>query len=61
VRDRLFIGGNMVTPEAEEGIDVISPATEERIGSAPSSTPTDIARAVRAARAAFDEGPWPAL
>ena len=61
VRDRLFIGGDMVESEAEDVIEVISPATEERIGTAPSSTPTDIDRAVRAARAAFDHGPWPRL
>ncbi|HZC29052.1 MAG TPA: aldehyde dehydrogenase family protein, partial [Gaiellaceae bacterium] len=49
----------MVQPESEDVIEVISPATEERIGTAPSSTPADIDRAVRAARAAFDDGPWP--
>jgi betaine-aldehyde dehydrogenase len=59
VRDRLFIGGELVRPESEDVIEVISPATEERIGTAPSSTIEDIDRAVRAARAAFDEGPWP--
>jgi aldehyde dehydrogenase (NAD+) len=58
---RLFIGGEMVKPEAEDVIEVISPATEERIGTAPSSTPGDISRAVRAARAAFDDGPWPRM
>jgi betaine-aldehyde dehydrogenase len=61
VRDRLFIGGDMVKPESEVVIEVISPATEERIGAAPSSTPADIDRAVRAARAAFDHGPWPRM
>src|SRR5918912_1586095 len=61
VPTRLFIGGEMVKPEAEDVIEVISPATEERIGTAPSSTLGDIARAVRAARAAFDDGPWPRM
>ena len=61
VQDRLFIGGEMVKPEAEDVIEVISPATEERIGAAPSSTPGDIDRAVRAARTAFDDGPWPRM
>jgi betaine-aldehyde dehydrogenase len=59
VRDRLFIGGEMVKPESEDAIEVISPATEALIGIAPSSKPADIDRAVRAARAAFDDGPWP--
>src|SRR5919198_1665362 len=61
VRDRLFIGGEMVKPEADEVIEVISPATEEGIGTAPSSTPADIDRAARAARVAFDHGPWPRM
>ncbi|OEJ22815.1 aldehyde dehydrogenase [Streptomyces agglomeratus] len=61
VRDRLFIGGDMVTPASEDVIEVISPVTEDRVGTAPSSTPADIDRAVRAARAAFDDGPWPRM
>ncbi|WP_128436686.1 aldehyde dehydrogenase [Streptomyces cyaneus] len=61
VRDRLFIGGDMVEPEGDDLLEVISPATEEPIGSAPSSTPADVDRAVRAARAAFDDGPWPRM
>lgn len=61
VRERLFIGGDMVEPESDDLLEVISPATEEKIGSVPSSTPADVARAVRAARAAFDDGPWPRM
>ncbi|WP_264934968.1 aldehyde dehydrogenase, partial [Streptomyces sp. A012304] len=57
----MFIGGDMVSPASEDVIEVISPVTEERIGTAPSSTPADIDRAVRAARAAFDDGPWPRM
>jgi betaine-aldehyde dehydrogenase len=60
-QDRLFIGGDLVDPESEDVIDVISPATEEPIGTAPSSTPADIDRAVRSARVAFDDGPWPRM
>ncbi len=58
-RNRLFIGGDMVKPESGDVLEVISPVTEGRIGTAPSSTPADIDTAVRAARAAFDSGPWP--
>ena len=61
VRDRLFIGGDMVQPETTDVIEVISPATEEPMGTAPSAAPGDIDRAVRAARAAFDNGPWPRM
>ena len=60
-RDRLFIGGDLVTPQSDDVIDVVSPVTEERIATAPSSAPEDIDRAVRAARAAFDDGPWPRM
>jgi aldehyde dehydrogenase (NAD+) len=51
----------MVTPESDDVIEVTSPVTEERIATAPSSTPKDIDRAVRAARSAFDDGPWAGL
>jgi betaine-aldehyde dehydrogenase len=51
----------MVKPESTDVIEVVSPVTEERIGAAPSSTPADIDRAVRAARGAFDDGPWPGM
>jgi hypothetical protein len=61
VRDHLFIGGDMVKPESGDVIEVISPVTEELIGTAPSSTPADVDAAVRAARAAFDDGPWPPM
>jgi aldehyde dehydrogenase (NAD+) len=60
-QDRLFIDGELVTPESEDVIEVISPVTERRVATAPSSRPEDIDRAVRAARAAFDHGPWPRL
>src|SRR5215831_19399061 len=38
--------------------DVIDPSTDTAIARAADGTPTDVDRAVRAARAAFDEGPW---
>jgi betaine-aldehyde dehydrogenase len=40
---------------------VIYPFTEEPIGRAALAGPSDIDRAVRAARAAFDTGPWPRM
>lgn len=59
--DRLFIGGEWVAAAGSETIEVISPHTEEVIGRAPEGGPADIDRAVAAARAAFDDGPWPRL
>jgi aldehyde dehydrogenase (NAD+) len=60
-RDHLFIGGTWVSPAGRDTLDVISPHTQEPIGRAPAGAPADIDRAVSAARAAFDDGPWPRL
>jgi acyl-CoA reductase-like NAD-dependent aldehyde dehydrogenase len=57
----LYIGGEWIAPSAGDGIDVISPHTEEVIARAPAAGPADVDRAVAAARAAIDEGPWPRL
>jgi betaine-aldehyde dehydrogenase len=59
VYDRLFIDGDWVKSTGSETIEVISPGTEEPIGSVPASTEADIDAAVAAARRAFDSGPWP--
>ncbi|MBI2704731.1 MAG: aldehyde dehydrogenase [Actinobacteria bacterium] len=59
--DKFFIGGKWVDPAGTGTIDVHSPATEELVGRAPESTKADIDRAVAAARAAFDNGPWPQM
>ncbi|MGV0853454.1 aldehyde dehydrogenase [Mycolicibacterium phlei] len=61
VYDDLFIGGRWQKPATPERISVISPHTEEPIGEVPHAAPADVDRAVQAARAAFDEGPWPRL
>ncbi|MDE3087665.1 MAG: aldehyde dehydrogenase [Acidobacteriota bacterium] len=61
VYDRLYIGGEWVTPAGTGTLDVINPATEEPAGRVPESTVADMDRAVEAARAAFDEGPWPRM
>jgi betaine-aldehyde dehydrogenase len=39
-------------------IDVIDPSTQEVIGRVPDAGTDEVAKAVAAARAAFDEGPW---
>src|SRR5262249_1949104 len=39
-------------------IDVIDPATTEVIAKTPDASAADVDRAVKAARAAFDKGPW---
>ena len=60
-REGFFIGGEWVAPTGSEWLEVVSPTTEERIGRVPVSTTHDVDAAVRAARSAFDEGPWPRM
>jgi betaine-aldehyde dehydrogenase len=59
--DKLFIGGEWVDPDGTGTIDVISPHTEQVIGSVPDASTADLDRAVAAARTAFDDGPWPRM
>ena len=56
--NRLFIGGDWVSPLSGEEIEVVSPATEEIVARVPSGSRDDIDAAVAAARRAFDQGPW---
>ncbi len=58
---KLFIGGEWVDPVTSSTIDVISPHTEEVIARVPEARAADVDRAVVAARAAFDAGPWPRM
>ena len=59
--DRLFIGGEWVAPSSTAKIDVVNPHDEQIIGRVPEGREADIDRAVAAARAAFDDGPWPRM
>jgi betaine-aldehyde dehydrogenase len=60
VRDRQnFVDGKWTDAEDGSRFDVVNPATEEVIATAPDSKAADVAVAVDAARRAFDEGPWP--
>jgi acyl-CoA reductase-like NAD-dependent aldehyde dehydrogenase len=59
--DKLFIGGEWVQPATDEVIEVIAPHTEEPIARVAAAGAEDLDRAVAAARAAFDDGPWPRL
>jgi acyl-CoA reductase-like NAD-dependent aldehyde dehydrogenase len=59
--DELFIGGRWRAPATDRRLSVISPHTEEPIGGTPEASGDDVDKAVRAARTAFDEGPWPRL
>jgi acyl-CoA reductase-like NAD-dependent aldehyde dehydrogenase len=57
----LFLGGRWAASRGGTVRTVISPATEEVIGRVVLGSELDIDAAVRAARQAFDEGPWPRM
>ena len=58
---RLFIGGQWSAPSGDGVLEVVSPHSEEIIATVAAAGAGDVDRAVAAARAAFDEGPWPRL
>ncbi|WP_208949258.1 aldehyde dehydrogenase [Streptomyces violaceusniger] len=60
-RREFYIGGEWVKPAGTEVLKVVSPSSEEVVGEVPVATVADMDRAVAAARAAFDEGPWPRM
>ena len=55
---KLFIGGDWVEPKSNERISVVDPATGREIAQVADANAADVDRAVAAARAAFDKGPW---
>ncbi len=57
----LFIDGQFVSPLSGETFDVINPATGEVFAKASAGGAADIDLAVKAARRAFDSGPWGTL
>ncbi|WP_028653840.1 aldehyde dehydrogenase [Nocardioides sp. J54] len=60
-RDALFIGGTWSAPATDAVLEVVSPHSEEVVARVPEGSTADIDAAVAAARAAFDEGPWPRM
>jgi betaine-aldehyde dehydrogenase len=60
VRDsQNFVDGKWLDAADGSRFDVVDPASEEVIATAPDSKAADVERAVDVARRAFDEGPWP--
>ena len=55
---RLLIGGNWVDAASGETFAVLNPANGDELAQVPDGGPEDIDLAVRAARKAFDSGPW---
>jgi len=54
----LFIGGKFVKSLSGKTFDVVNPADETVIATIDRGSPEDIDAAVKAARNAFDNGPW---
>lgn len=59
--DNLFIGGRWVRPAEGATRPLISPGTGSHFLDVAMAGETDVDRAVEAARAAFDTGPWPRM
>ncbi len=59
--DDHFIDGAWAPSVGAGRIEVVDPATAEVWGSVPLAAPEDVDAAMRAARRAFDEGPWPRM
>jgi aldehyde dehydrogenase (NAD+) len=55
---QLFIDGKFVDSVSGKKLDTFNPATCEKIASVSEAQPEDIDLAVKAARKAFDSGPW---
>jgi phenylacetaldehyde dehydrogenase len=57
----LFIDGRWVPAQSGKTFDVVNPATGEVFAKAAAGDAADIDLAVKAARKAFESGPWPSL
>jgi len=58
-RVRMYVDGEFVESSGNAWFPVYDPSIEEMIAEVPDGNPADVDRAVKAARAAFDSGPWP--
>jgi aldehyde dehydrogenase (NAD+) len=58
---RLVIGGELVDAASGETFDSIDPSTGQPFATVAKAGAEDVKRATMAARAAFDEGPWPKM
>ncbi|MFQ5407303.1 MAG: aldehyde dehydrogenase family protein, partial [Anaerolineales bacterium] len=56
-----FINNEFAPALNGEAFETLNPATNEPIETVAAGSAADVDAAVRAARAAFDEGPWPRM
>src|SRR5580698_8247597 len=57
---QMYVNGEWVGSKSSKTFPVYEPATEEVMAQVPDSHAEDVARAVAAAKAAFEDGPWAA-
>lgn len=57
-RTQLFIGNQWVDAESGNTFEVVNPATKEKLADVAEAGAADVNKAVRAARLAFEHGPW---
>lgn len=55
---QMYVNGEWVDSGSKKTFDVFDPASEEVIAHVPDSNVDDVNRAVAAAKAAFEDGPW---
>src|SRR5256885_15706879 len=55
---QMFIDGEWVASKSNKTFPVYDPSTEEIIAQVPEANSDDVNRAVKAAKSAFEEGPW---
>jgi acyl-CoA reductase-like NAD-dependent aldehyde dehydrogenase len=58
---KLIIDGQAVDAQSGRTFQTVNPATEEVICAVAEAGPEDVDRAVKAARKAFESGPWPTM
>ncbi|MFC0158408.1 aldehyde dehydrogenase [Mameliella alba] len=61
MKTQIFIDGAYVAPTRGASFDAVDPSNNTVFHQVPRGDATDIDKAVKAARRAFDEGPWPRM
>src|SRR2546428_11241887 len=56
---QMYINGEWVDSKSTKTFPVYDPASEEVMAQVPDANTDDVSRAVAAAKAAFEDGPWP--
>lgn len=61
MQNQLFINGSWVMPASGQMFDVVDPSDKAVFHQVAAGSAADVDTAVKAARAAFDHGPWPRM